>query len=817
MKRISILLLLAVFSLISQAQNIAITDDNGYSADNSAMLDIKSNSKGVLIPRLTSSQRTSISNPANGLLVYDTNDNSFYFYTNGNWINLIAEGDIWSKSGNYIYTSDTINKVGVGTKNPLGKLEVIADPSISPEEPIFEVLNAVGDTVFAVYPHGVRIYVSEEPAVKASGNRGGFAVGGFSPAKGEPQEYFRVTRDSVRVYIDDDYIDAKASGSKGGFAVGGFSTAKGDLTNNYLFVQDDSSRVWTNSTGGFEIRDWQMGSANYLDLTPDNYFIGHESGMNTYFGYHNCFIGYQSGKENLGGSYNSFVGYQAGLNNQNDYNSFFGYKSGMNNANGTQNTFMGFESGVTNSSGNYNTFLGNEAGHNNTIGGYNVFIGHQAGYSNTDKQGQIFIGYKAGTNTITGDDNTFLGNEAGRMNSSGSDNTYIGSTAGSGCNGSYNVFLGSGAGYQETGSHKLYIANDWSQTSVSALIYGEFDNQILRVNNKLGIGKYPVETLDVNGGIRIGTTSLSNAGTIRWTGTNFEGYNGSAWLPFYSYWTQNGTDIFYNNGNIGIGTNSPGNKLAVYDLQASNDNPAIHAAHNVTDNYGVAIKAESKWKTLWAITTNDATGSAYGLYANSSGTSTADIYGVYTAASGTGTGSHIGIYASASGSGTNYAGFFSGNVHVNGTLSKSAGSFKIDHPQDPENKYLSHSFVESPDMKNVYDGTVILDSEGRATITLPGYFEALNKDFRYQLTSIGAYAPIYIDQEISNNQFSIAGGTSGMKVCWQVTGSRKDPYAVQHPIIVEEDKPQNERGKYLNPELYNEPGDKGIINATDCK
>ena len=88
-----------------------------------------------------------------------------------------------------------------------------------------------------------------------------------------------------------------------------------------------------------------------------------------------------------------------------------------------------------------------------------------------------------------------------------------------------------------------------------------------------------------------------------------------------------------------------------------------------------------------------------------------------------------------------YAGYFVGNTHVTGTLSKSAGSFKIDHPLDPENKTLSHSFVESPDMKNIYDGQVPLDDDGGATVKLPAYFGALNRDFRYQLTAIGGAAP----------------------------------------------------------------------------
>ena len=91
-----------------------------------------------------------------------------------------------------------------------------------------------------------------------------------------------------------------------------------------------------------------------------------------------------------------------------------------------------------------------------------------------------------------------------------------------------------------------------------------------------------------------------------------------------------------------------------------------------------------------------------------------------------------------------------GKVKISGNLEKDEGSFKIDHPLDPANKYLCHSFVESPDMKNVYDGVVVLDGKGKAEIELPDWFGILNKDFRYQITAIGAPGPnLYIAEEIS--------------------------------------------------------------------
>jgi len=182
----------------------------------------------------------------------------------------------------------------------------------------------------------------------------------------------------------------------------------------------------------------------------------------------------------------------------------------------------------------------------------------------------------------------------------------------------------------------------------------------------------------------------------------------------------------------------------------------------------------------------------------------------------------IGVWGSHNGGGwgvygssvSGFAGRFSGDVSIAGTLSKSGGSFKIDHPQDPKNMYLSHSFVESPDMKNIYDGVVVLDKFGQALVTLPSYFNALNQDFRYQLTTIGGYAPVYIATEIESSpnaqQFTIAGGTPGLKVSWQVTGIRHDAWANQNRIPTEEYKEPQNQGKYLNPESFNQPKNKGI-------
>jgi hypothetical protein len=159
---------------------------------------------------------------------------------------------------------------------------------------------------------------------------------------------------------------------------------------------------------------------------------------------------------------------------------------------------------------------------------------------------------------------------------------------------------------------------------------------------------------------------------------------------------------------------------------------------------------------------------------------------------------------------TPYAGYFDGDVHVTGNISKAGGSFKIDDPIDPENKYLSHSFVESPDMMNVYNGNIVTDGKGEATVTMPEYFEALNRDFRYQLTVIGQFAQAIVAQEVTDGKFSIRTDKPNVKVSWQVTGIRQDAWANAHRIPNEEQKPASEQGHYMHPELFGHADEPSI-------
>lgn len=226
-------------------------------------------------------------------------------------------------------------------------------------------------------------------------------------------------------------------------------------------------------------------------------------------------------------------------------------------------------------------------------------------------------------------------------------------------------------------------------------------------------------------------------------------------------------------GGGGTGVYGSGSTEGITGTTSNVNGNAVHGTGGMYgDNARTAgVRGDSDYVGVWA------QAPAFALYAESAATS----------------GQNYAVFAK-SNADSCYAVFAQGNAHVNGTLSKAAGSFKIDHPLDPDHKWLSHSFVESPDMMNVYNGNVVLDADGAATIDLPDYFSELNKDFRYQLTPIGAHAPVYIASRVKNNRFGIAGGTAGLEVSWQVTGIRQDAYAKAHPIVVETAKSTTDRG-----------------------
>jgi len=308
----------------------------------------------------------------------------------------------------------------------------------------------------------------------------------------------------------------------------------------------------------------------------------------------------------------------------------------------------------------------------------------------------------------------------------------------------------------------------------------------------------------LTGPISASTTSSSSAAVV--------GYdNASGGSAAVSGTSTNGTGVVATGvtgllgtgaGEDGVGVSASGN-LGVY---ANGIAAGVYGVSTTsTGVIGTSTNYIGVYGSGGATGVTGVSSSGPGVVAQSATAWALDAYGTSTA---------TGVLA---GSASGFAAWFNGNVDVDGNLSKAGGSFKIDHPLDPSNKYLYHSFVESPDMKNIYDGNVTTNGNGDAVVTLPKWFEALNRDFRYQLTVIGQFAQAIVGSEISHHQFSIKTDKPNVKVSWQVTGIRQDAWANAHRIPVEELKPGKERGSYLHPELYGAPEEKGVLWARDPK
>lgn len=158
-------------------------------------------------------------------------------------------------------------------------------------------------------------------------------------------------------------------------------------------------------------------------------------------------------------------------------------------------------------------------------------------------------------------------------------------------------------------------------------------------------------------------------------------------------------------------------------------------------------------------------------------------------------------------------------LHVGGSFTATGvKAFTIDHPLDPENKILRHFALESNEVLNVYSGTITTDANGKTTVSLPAYFEAINKDIRYQLTVVGTFAQAIVSKEVVSNQFEIATNQPNVKVSWEVTGVRNDGYMQYvNTLQSEELKSDDMKGKYIEPKAHQMPEYLGINYTDDSK
>lgn len=317
-----------------------------------------------------------------------------------------------------------------------------------------------------------------------------------------------------------------------------------------------------------------------------------------------------------------------------------------------------------------------------------------------------------------------------------------------------------------------------------------------------GAGVYGKSDVAGSNGV-IGEANGSNAYGVWGISDVGNGVVGQSTSGFAGYFT--GKSYF--GGNVGIGTVTP---AAPLDVQggASDQYGTLHVVQTAGSAAGTAIYGQSNIS------------GGVGVYGQADGALANGVLGNSTAGHGVEGYSHdsFGVYAFSqssnavegeAGSASAFAVFALGRLGASGTK-----SMRIDHPLDPENKYLLHYCSEGPQPMNAYSGRVALDVNGEAWVDLPDYFAEINTDPRVQLTAFGAAMPnLHVATDVQDNHFQIAGGASNGQVFWRVEAVRNDRWVRAYGAPVETDKPAAERGKYQHPELYGQPAELGVQTA----
>ena len=284
-------------------------------------------------------------------------------------------------------------------------------------------------------------------------------------------------------------------------------------------------------------------------------------------------------------------------------------------------------------------------------------------------------------------------------------------------------------------------------------------------------------------------------------------------------------------GVFGFATANSGTTYGGYFQAQSNAGRAVFgwATASSGQAYGGNFQSESNsGRGVYGVATSS-TGTTYGVYGASTSPDGRGVFGNVNAGFGSGNGVRgennspdgRGVlgYASAT-NGLNYGGRFQSDspsgygLYCVGSFGASGSkAFRIDHPSDPENKYLLHYSTESPVPQNFYVGNVVTDSSGYAWVELPEYFQEINTNFKYQLTVISdgkEFVQTMVSQKIQGRRFQVRTSAPNTEVSWRVDADRNDLYIRNRRPMDVVEKEGLERGKYQHPELYGKGPEQGM-------
>jgi hypothetical protein len=389
MKYVIATLIACALSFSAIAQNISISNA-GSAPDASAMLDVISDSKGMLIPRMTTAQRLVIANPANGLLVFDISTRSFWYRQSTRWIEL---------TNNYHGLQDADHDTKVQVEE-------------SPDEDIirFDIGGEEAMVLTESLQDATRLELGTDNSIMIGRNVGGNSFPGWNTFIGNG---------AGQLNHDGEY-------------------------NVFLGYQAGQKNLNTdqNTFIGYE--------AGRENIAGANTYVGYNAGTNSTTGDLNVFLGNQAGNKNSVGNRNTFLGNLAGFNSVASENTFVGNLSGFGNSTGTMNTFLGMNAGRANRTGQHNIAVGHSAGGsdqaNRNMGNGNILMGYEADLNINGGSDNFIAGWRAGYSLTSGSHNIYIGQEAGYQAGSGAGNIGIGADALRGTyNGHHNVAVGDSA------------------------------------------------------------------------------------------------------------------------------------------------------------------------------------------------------------------------------------------------------------------------------------------------------------------------------------------------------------------------------------